>query len=57
MTRAERERELTSLLQRAGGARLIESYFAKYTGLPAADCPPASLLMVQSVLNREYPCG
>jgi len=54
-TRAERQRELLSLLATTGGRDVIEYYFGKYTGVARRECPPAGLLMVQSVLGREYP--
>jgi hypothetical protein len=54
-TRAERERELLTLVVTAGGRDVIEYYFGKYTGVARWTCPPAGLLMVQSVLGHEYP--
>ena len=56
-TRAERQQELLRLLGTAAGCGIIEYYFGKYTGVSKVDCPPAGLLMVQTVLNREYPHG
>ncbi len=56
-TRAERQQELISLLRTAAGREIIEYYFGKYSGVAEGDCPPAGLLMVQTVLNREYPNG
>ena len=54
-TRAERQQELLSLLESSSGKGVIEYYFGKYTGVAERDCPPAGLLMVQTVLNKEYP--
>jgi len=54
-TREERARELATLLTTSAGREVIEYYFAKYTGTPQRMCPPAGLLMVQTVLNHEYP--
>ena len=56
-TRAERQRELIALLRTPAGREVIEYYFGKYTGIAEGDCPPAGLLMVQTVLNQEYPNG
>ena len=56
-TRAERQQELMSLLRTPAGREVIEYYFGKYTGIAEGDCPPAGLLMVQAILNREYPNG
>jgi hypothetical protein len=54
-TRAERQQELLGLLETASGKGVIEHYFGKYTGVPEGNCPPASLLMVQTLLDKEYP--
>jgi len=56
-TRAEREKELQAMLETAAGKQVIEYYFRKYTGASERGCPPAGLLMVQTILNREYPHG
>jgi len=56
-TRAEREKELQALLETAAGKQVVEYYFGKYTGASERGCPPAGLLMVQTLLNREYPHG
>jgi hypothetical protein len=56
-TRAERQRELLELVRTAAGRDVIEYYFGKYTGVGERACPPAGLLMVQSVLGHEYPGG
>jgi hypothetical protein len=54
-TRAERARQLGELLKTPTGREVIEYYFGKYTGTRAAACPPAGLLMIQTVLGHEYP--
>jgi hypothetical protein len=54
-TRAERERELLTLGRTRDGREVIEYYFGKYTGIPQETCPPAGLLMIQTVLRHEYP--
>ena len=56
-TRAEGQQELLSLLETASGKGVIEHCFGKYTGVSARDCPPAGLLMVQTLLDKEYPKG
>ncbi len=56
-TRAERATELFMLLETAAGQRALELQFRNCTGVREVNCPPASLLMVQTVLNREYPNG
>jgi hypothetical protein len=45
------------MLETAAGKQVIEYYFRKYTGASERGCPPAGLLMVQTLLNREYPHG
>lgn len=54
-TRDEREQELSALARTADGRSVIESYYVKYTGIRPETCPPAGLLMIQTVLGREYP--
>jgi len=54
-TRAERAQQLAELLKTPAGREVIVYYFAKYTGTQAAACPPAGLLMIQTVLRHEYP--
>ncbi len=54
-TRVDRQEELLAMLQTESGKGVIEYYFGKYTGVSERDCPPAGLLMVQTLLNREYP--
>ena len=54
-TRAEREEELLALLKTAADHEVIEHCFAKHTGKAPRDCPPAGLLMIQTILDREYP--
>jgi hypothetical protein len=54
-TRAEREQELLTLARTPGGREVIEYYFGKYTGVLQEGCPPAGLLMIQTVLSHEYP--
>lgn len=56
-TRSERAKELHSLLETADGKQVIEYYFGKYTGAAERGCPPAGLLMIQTLLNSEYPHG
>jgi hypothetical protein len=53
-TREQRAQELGLLLRTPAGREVIEYYFGKYTGTLQRMCPPAGLLMVQTVLNREY---
>jgi hypothetical protein len=54
-TRAERARQLAELLKTPTGREVIEYYFGKYTGTSPAACPPAGLLMIQTLLGHEYP--
>ena len=56
-TREQRQGELVTLLGDAAGRQVIERTFAGYQGAPPETCPPASLLMIRSVLQREYPGG
>ena len=54
-TRAERAQQLAELLTTPAGREVIVACYAKYTGIRAAACPPAGLLMIQTVLRHEYP--
>lgn len=54
-TREERQQELLALAQTPAGREVIAYYFGKYTSTPERACPPAGLLMVQTVLGHEYP--
>jgi hypothetical protein len=54
-TRAERARQLAELLETPAGREIIVYYFGRYTGTREAACPPAGLLMIQTVLRHEYP--
>jgi hypothetical protein len=54
-TRAERAGQLAELLKTAAGREVIVSCYGKYTGTREAACPPAGLLMIQTVLGHEYP--
>ncbi len=54
-SRAERQQELLALLGTASGKGVIEYYFGKYTGVSEGNCPPAGLLMIQTLLDKEYP--
>lgn len=54
-TRDQRQGELVALLGHAAGREEIERTFARYTGAAPGSCPPATLLMVRSVLQKEYP--
>jgi hypothetical protein len=53
---AERaEQELLALARTPDGREVITYYFGKYTDTRNGVCPPAGLLMVQTVLRYEYP--
>jgi hypothetical protein len=54
-TRAERARQLGEMLETPAGREVIVYYFGKYTRTRTAVCPPAGLLMIQTVLRHEYP--
>jgi hypothetical protein len=56
-TRVARQKELLALVRTASGREVIEYYFGKYTGVSQLACPPAGLLMIQSLLGHEYPGG
>jgi hypothetical protein len=54
-TRADRAQQLAELLTTPAGREVIVACYAKYTGIRATACPPAGLLMIQTVLRHEYP--
>jgi hypothetical protein len=54
-TRAERAQQLAELLTTPAGREVIVACYARYTGTREAACPPAGLLMIQTVLGYEYP--
>jgi hypothetical protein len=54
-TRAERGRELQALMRTSEGKDIISSCFLKHTGMPEGQLPPVSLLMIQTILDHEYP--
>lgn len=54
-TRAERKAELQQLLQSPKGKDVVEYYFALYTGMFEGKCPPVGVLVIETILNHEYP--